>query len=167
MKTRTELLAKANEQKHAGKKNLANFVLSLSSKSVNDLTENTWAIKAAVETVARSNINRMERIRNCASLECATGCNGTWLTMAKQVRRNNHIHEIVFAEIWEMLEKGRGKHQNVMLIGPRDRAKTFLIDHLRNVFWAFTNAADDQYAWVKTVENGVIFLNDFRWSKDW
>lgn len=71
----------------------------------------------------------MERIRNCASLECATGCNGTWLTMAKQVLRNNHIHEIVStAALRELLEKGRGKNRNVKLIEPYDYAKTFLLD---------------------------------------
>ena len=118
-------------------------------------------MEAAVEAVARSNISRTERIRSCASSECASGCNGTWLTMAKQVLRNNEIHEILFAAaLRELLEKGREKHRNVKLIGPRDCTKTFLLYPLRNVFRAFTNPAYDKYAWVETVENEVIFLND-------
>ena len=97
-------------------------------------------MEAAVETVSRSNVSRMERIKSCASSECVTGCNGTWLTMAKQVLRNTHIHEIVFAAaLQELLEKGRGKNRNVMLIKPRACAKTFLLDLLRKVFRAFTN----------------------------
>ena len=30
----------------------------------------------------------------------------------------------------------------------------------------FSNPADDKYAWVESVESEVIFLNDFRWSKE-
>ena len=68
-------------------------------------------MEAAAETVSRSNVSRMERIKSCASSECVTGCNGTWVTMAKQVLRNTHIHEIVFAAaLQELLEKGRGKN---------------------------------------------------------
>lgn len=49
--------------------------------------------------------------------------------MAKQVLTNNHIHEIVSTTaLRELLEKGRGKRRNVMLIEPRDYAKTFLLD---------------------------------------
>ena len=49
--------------------------------------------------------------------------------MAKQVLRNNHIHEIVStAALRELLEKGRGKNRNVKLIEPYDYAKTFLLD---------------------------------------
>lgn len=51
------------------------------------------------------------------------------MTMAKQVLRNNYIREIAStAALRELLEKGRGKHRNVMLIEPRDYAKIFLLD---------------------------------------
>ena len=55
----TQLFAKANEQKQAGKTDLANFVLSLSSKALNDLPENTWKMEGAVEKVTRSNVTRI------------------------------------------------------------------------------------------------------------
>ena len=41
IKSETELFAIADEQKKAGKKDLANFVLSHSTKAISDLLENT------------------------------------------------------------------------------------------------------------------------------
>ena len=40
-KIETELFATADEQKKAGKKDFANFVLSRSTKAISDLLENT------------------------------------------------------------------------------------------------------------------------------
>ena len=41
IKSETELFAIADEQKKAGKKDLANFVLSRPTKAISDLLENT------------------------------------------------------------------------------------------------------------------------------
>ena len=46
-----ELLEIANEQKQEGKKDLADFVLSRSSKSLNDLIHQTWKMKDASSTL--------------------------------------------------------------------------------------------------------------------
>lgn len=72
----TQLFAKANEQKQAGKTDLANFVLSRSSKALNHLTENTWKMEGAVEKVTRSNVTRIETIREGIQAECLENCNG-------------------------------------------------------------------------------------------
>ena len=60
LKNSTQLFAKANEQKQVGKTDLASSVLSRSSKALNDLIENTWAMESAVEKVARSNVTCIE-----------------------------------------------------------------------------------------------------------
>ncbi len=163
LKTATELFAKAQEQKKAGKYDLANFILSRSSKSLSDLICNTWAMEGAVEKVARGSIARIEMVREKAQ----ENCTGVWLQMAVQVLRQNQIHPIVFAEaLRELVIKGRGKHRNVMIIGPANCGKTFLLKPLSEIFEVFSNPADNKYAWVEAADAEFIFLNDFRWSKD-
>ena len=50
IKSETKLLAIANEQREEGKKDLADFVLSRSSKSLNDLIQQTWKMKKASDS---------------------------------------------------------------------------------------------------------------------
>ena len=45
IKSETKLFAIADEQKNAGKNDLANFVLSSSTKGLSDLLENIWESK--------------------------------------------------------------------------------------------------------------------------
>ena len=118
LKSTTHLFAKANEQKRAGKTDLANFVLSRSSKALNDLIDNTWAMETASETT--------DRVRGAAKGDCALGCDDQWLVMAKQVLRSNRHHEIVFATaLRELFEKGRGKHRISSSLGLPIVAKPF------------------------------------------
>eukprot|EP00111_Clytia_hemisphaerica_P003552 TCONS_00010143-protein len=64
-----------------------------------------------------------------------------------------------------LLEKGRGKHRNIMIIGPKDSGKTFLMDPIRFIFKTFLNPADDKYTWQDAEHCEAMFFNDFRWSK--
>ena len=47
IKSETNLFAIADEQKKAGKKDLAHFVLPQSMKALGDLFENTWKMESA------------------------------------------------------------------------------------------------------------------------
>ncbi len=51
IKSETELLAIANEQRKEGKKDLADFVLSRNSTSLNNLIKQTWKTKEASSTL--------------------------------------------------------------------------------------------------------------------
>ena len=51
IKSDTALFAKAHEQKEAGKKDLAQFVMSHSSKSLQDVIQNTWKMHTSSEKV--------------------------------------------------------------------------------------------------------------------
>lgn len=63
IKCETEQLAIANKQKQEGKKDLADFVLSHNSKSLNDLIHQTWKMKHASSTLQRRKRSRMDLIR--------------------------------------------------------------------------------------------------------
>ena len=49
IKSKTELFAIADEHKKSGKKDLANFVLSRSTKALIDLLEKTWKMESAIK----------------------------------------------------------------------------------------------------------------------
>lgn len=167
LKSTTELFAKANEQKKAGKTDLASFVLSRSSKALNDLIDNTWEMEGASAKVARKDIPRMDMIRKSSQGECVIGCDGLWLESAQLVLRHNRVHPFVFAEaLRKLMLKGRGKHRNIMIIGPANCGKTFLLQPLSTIFRVFANPAENKYAWLEAVDAEIIFLNDFRWSKE-
>ena len=167
IKSETELLAIANEQKEEGKKDLADFVLSRTSKCLNDLIQQTWKMKGASSTLEREKTSRMDMIRKAASVECATACEGRWLECAQEVLVKNKVHPIVFAAaLRELLLLGRGKYRNIIIVGPTNCGKTFLLKPLELIFATFLNPAADKYAWVGADKPEIILLNDFRWSKE-
>ena len=167
IKDQTSLLAIANEQNQEGKKDLAQFVLSRSSRSLDELIDQTWKMKEASKIVRRKNQSRMEIIREASAANCTEGCKGQWLQCAKEVLMNNKIHPVVYATaIKQLLECGRGKFRNLLLVGPTNCGKSFLLRLLELLFKTFSNPASDKYAWVGADNAEVIWLNDFRWSKE-
>ena len=145
----------------------ANFVLSRSSKALSDLISNTWKMESAASKVSRKSIPRMDVIRSQAEKECVDGCGGLWLECAIQVLEQNKVHPVIFAEAMrELLVKGRGKYRNVMIVGPANCAKTFLLRPLQTLFDTFSNPSNDKYAWLGAETAEMIFLNDFRWSSE-
>jgi hypothetical protein len=90
-----------------------------------------------------------------------------WIKCAKEVLRNNKVNAYVFAAaIRDLLEKGRGKNRNIMIVGPANYGKTFVLNPRNQLFQTFTNPATTSYAWVGSENAEVIFLNDFRWSPE-
>ena len=167
IKSETELLAVANEQNEEGKKDLADFVLSRNSKGLHDLIEQTRKMKTASATLLRKKGSRIDLIRKAAGGECSLSCDGKWLECVQEMLVNNKVHPILFAAaVRELLLVGRGKYWNVMIVGPTNCGKTFLLRPLELIFKIFSNPAADRYAWVGAEHAEIIFLNDFRWSKE-
>ena len=167
IKCETELLAIANAQKQEGKKDLADFVLSRNSKSLNDLIQQTWKMNDASLALQRRESSRMDLMRTAASSKCAMNCDGEWIKCAKEVLMKNRIHATVFAAaVRELLVLGRGKYRNIIIVGPTNCGKSFLLKPLMLIYNAFSIPAADKYAWVGADRAEIILLNDFRWSKD-
>ena len=70
------------------------------------------------------------------------------------------------AAVRDLLEKGRGKFRNIMIVGPANCAKTFILAPIQRIFKTFSNPANDKYAWIGAENSECIFLNDFRWSSE-
>lgn len=167
IKRKEELFAIAREQREEGKKDLASFVLSRSAKSLDDLIQNTWMMESSAANLEREKKLRMELIESAAQVDCSESCGGLWYQCAYEVLSKNRIQPYVYADsVRNLLIKGRGKFRNIIIVGPANCGKTFLLRPLDLVFKTFCNPAVDKYAWVGADGAECIFLNDFRWSRE-
>jgi hypothetical protein len=163
IKDRTSLLADAKTQEKEGKLDLINFCLNYQNLDV--LIENTWELEAAPSKTRKEEIPRMDVIRNNALKECSSNCDGLWLQLAEEVLLQNNVKVQEFAKAMrDLLEFGRGKHRNILIVGPSECAKTFVMKPLKDLFKTFSNPGEDKYSLMNAVHAEIIFLNDFRWS---
>ena len=166
IKTRTELLALANAQKKEGKTDLAEFITNRGYKAVDEAITIGWDIEQAPTKLQRTKKTRMEILSGLLDEECIEGCHNQWLSMARDILQRNTITESEFSEaVRSLLIKGRGKNRNILLIGPCNCGKTFLLNPLNAIYNTFTNPATTSFAWVGAQSCEVVFLNDFRWSE--
>ena len=167
IRNQTTFLAVANAQQEEGKKDLANYALSRSKKSLDELIQQTWGMKEAAAVLKRQKAFRIDIIREAAAGTCVENCEGLWLRCAEEVLVNNKMHPILFAAaVRDLLILGRGKYRNVMIVGPTDCGKTFLFRPLELLFNTFSNPAADKYAWVGADKKEIIWLNDFHWTRE-
>ena len=84
--------------------------------------------------------------------------------MVLQDLKNNQVHPYILPEAFcSLLVKGQGKHRN-LVIGRSSCGKTFLFLPFSKLFNVFSN--HDEYALLEVPEAEIIFLNDFRCSKE-
>jgi hypothetical protein len=163
----SELMAVAKSRHSEGEKDLYKFIINKSSKSLSELIDTTWKMNDASKNVQRARQSRMAILRVHLEKECLPGCNGEWLECAKQVLQQNGINLYYFASaLRQLLENGRQKRLNVLLIGPTNCGKSFLLNPLELIYKIFINPAVGKYAWVGLDECEVAYLNDFRWSPE-
>ena len=166
IKTKTHLYALAQKQKDEGKTDLAEFILNKGPKKITELIQNTWDMQNAATEIERQNKTRMEILTNTLTEDCVPGCNGDWLLCALQTLTLNKIVVDDFkAAVVELISNGRGKYRNIMLVGPANCGKTFLLRPLCQIYQCFVSPASTTFAWVGAEEAEVLFLNDFRWSE--
>ena len=89
--TETELFAQAHSQKAAGKKDLANFLLSWFSEALNGIIANTCNMESAQQKLDRADIARMDIINNNALREYVPECQGIWIKCTNGVLQMNNV----------------------------------------------------------------------------
>ena len=167
IKTETALMRLALQRQEAGDNDLHKFILDKSPKALADIISTTWKMQHAPATVERSAKTRIQIVEEISENTCIDNCNGIWLQSAMELLLKNKINKYVFANaLRQALIKGRCKHTNVMLVGPTNCGKSFLLNPLEVIFRTFMNPATGRYAWVGLDECEVAFLNDFRWSSE-
>ena len=55
---------------------------------------------------------------------------------------------------------------NILIIGPANCVKTFLLKPLSLVYRSFVNPATSTFAWVGAEQAELLFINDLRWSPE-
>lgn len=86
--------------------------------------------------------------------------------MACHILERNGINRQAFTDsVKLLLDKGRGKNRNIMIVGPANCGKTFMLNPLTVIFKCILNPATATFAWVIAEQAECIFLNDFRWSE--
>ena len=115
-----------------------------------------------IERLAKTRVALLEEQRD---QDCTDGCEGRWLTLATDILNRNDIQATVFSKaVFELLDKGRGKYRNLMITGPANCGKTFILLPITVIYDCFSNPASNTFAWVGAEKAEVIFLNDFRWQ---
>ena len=166
IKSTLELLALANQQKRDGKTDLAEFIANRGCKAVEEALQIGWEMEEASGKLTRTKMTRMEILQEFLKEECVVGCSKQWISIAQDILRRNSITEADFTEaVRNLLVKGRGKYRNILLKGPANCGKTFILNPLNSIYHSFTNPATTSFAWVGAEHCEVIFLNDFRWSE--
>lgn len=166
IKTRLGLLAYAQEQKGLGKTDLAQFIANRGSKAVEEAIKVGWELEQAPSALIRSKQTRLERLEAVLKDECAPNCNKLWLQLATSILTHNNINKSRFVEaVKSLLKEERGKYRNIIITGPCNCGKTFLLTPLTLIYSTFCNPSNATFAWVGVEDCEVIFLNDFRWSQ--
>ena len=163
------LFSKGYARKQEGESDLADFLFSQTQKSIHELISKAWMLMQPSSETQRSEITRIEKVRNAAAKPCVDGCNGIWFQCAIEVLSLNGIEVAVFASyIFLLLAQGRGKFRNVMIYGQTNCAKTFMLKPMKCIFdnRLFDNPANDKYAWVGADKAEVILLQDFRFCRE-
>lgn len=163
----SELMKFALQRSANGECDLERFILNKTPKALVDLIATTWKMQSAPQTVEREGSSRIDIIKKHSKQECVNNCAGIWLESAREVLRKNNINVFVFASaLRQSFMKGRQKNTNVLLIGPTNCGKSFLLNPIEIIFTTFINPATGRYAWVGIDECEVAYLNDFRWSAE-
>ena len=166
IKNDTQLCSLATKRMNQGDQSLANYVLSKDEKRRTSLISTVWKMVGAGDVLERENKSRAELLGEFRSGSCRAECNGKWLQQAKQTLELNGIADDDFSgSILELIQKGRGKNRNILLVGNSNCGKTFLLKPLTQIFKCFQTPASSTFNWVGAEKSECVLLNDFRWSE--
>lgn len=162
-----ELMTLALQRSQNGEKDLYNFIINKPTKALSELVSTTWKIQEAAKTLERERRSIMSIIQEHAAGQCASECEGEWLKCAKEVLRNNNVNLFHYASVVrQCFTKGRQKHNNILIVGPTNCGKSFLLNPIELMFKTFMNPATGRYALTGLDQCEVAYFNDFRWSPE-
>ena len=97
IKSQTELLALARQQKLEGKTDIAEFIINRGTKVVSEVLDTTWEMEKLTDDLERERKTRVQLLNDARQGECVEGCSGQWLACAKEVLQRNGINAQYFA----------------------------------------------------------------------
>lgn len=158
-----DLFVLAHNQKEEGKTDLLEYILKMSDKRRAELIRTAWRVENSTKENARLKLSNMEILQKAKTSECI--CGGEYYIHATETLRENGIDVDEFkSAVVNALKYGRKKGNNVMIIGPANCGKTFILKPLTEIFKCFVSPASGTFAWVGAENAEVVFLNDLRWN---
>ena len=162
------LLALAQDNFDQGHTALMEYISNTPERKYKEIIAKVWKAKEARSKLRRRETSRMDKIAAALLEPCIPDC-GTdekWLEMAREVLRKNGVNAYTFAEaVRRLLREGRSKGNNILITGPSDCAKTFVLRPLTKIYECFTNPSSGTYAFVGIQNKEVAFLNDLRYNQ--
>jgi len=145
VKNEQDLYCLAKLQAKEGKSDLQNYLYKHpNSKMHADLISTVWKIEAADMDIARQEKSRIEILEDAKLKPCSEDpigeikCNGSWLAASIDIMHKNSIDRKQFSDsILNCLKHGRGKGRNVMIVGPTNSAKSFILMPLTKIYTCF------------------------------
>ena len=132
------------------------FCIEKSSKTLVDFIGTVWDAENAEKVIERRKSSRMEILMSAEGTYCV--CEGEWMQCALELLEKSRIEREEFSTAnKKLLEKGRGKGRNILLIGPANCGKTFLLNPLTKIFDAVCNPATGSFAWIGVEEEKSFF----------
>ena len=99
-------------------------------------------MQAGPETVARKYSTPISIICNYAAEECAANFQEEELKCAKELLQNNKTNAFFFARaLKNVFSKGRQKNINILMVGPTNCGKSFLLNLIELIFKILINPA--------------------------
>ena len=139
----------------------------MGEKRRKDVISDAWKLHKARNEIALKQKSRLAIIEEViAENKCVCPNRGLWFTLAIDLCYKNNLYpEDVGKKMYKCLVGGRKKHNNLIIIGESNCAKTFLLEPLNKVFKeGVQNApASSVFGWLGVNKKRVIYLNDFRW----
>lgn len=160
-----QLFAAAEERNDAGERDLAKFLMHLGTKGRQEVIRDAWKLQGARQQITLRDKSRVDIMTETAADIQNCICGGMWLQLAVDLCSKNGLEpDNVSQVLYRSLTGGRKKHRNVLITGPSNCGKTFLLEPLRTVFvHTFHTPASSVFGWLGVENAQVIYLNDFRW----
>lgn len=173
IRTDEELASLAKAAANDGKRDLQLWLMKHpSSKTRNDILNTAWLMEDSTAKIQRrnqSNISILEEFLTAAHTFNKKGvqCTGDWLNAALDILQKNNLDRTQFTQkIISALVNGRGKGYNLMINGPTNSGKSFILMPLTLIYNCFWQPSAGSYNWVAAPGRELIFLNDIRYDED-
>ena len=109
-------------------------------------------------SLKRRKISRTDILKSFSTSECLDDCGGEWLRCAKTTLQKNNLPKNEFSTaIISALDHCRGKGRNILIVGPVNCSKTFILKPLQEIFHTFSSPSTNSFAWVGVEQVEIIF----------
>ena len=142
-----KLMQTALQRSENGEQDLQAFAFKKSPKVLSEIIATKRKIQATPEIVAQEQCNRMSITYNHAAGEYAANCQGEWIRCIKKILQNNETTVFFFTcALRNAFLKCRQKNTSILIVGPTNCWKSFLLNQLELIFKAFFNPSTSWHA---------------------